>query len=244
MSRTFESRVEFFAFRLETGFGQILPNVRPAGPTDDDARERPGHEEAIPGAHGNCAPRLQMKRADARAGKRGELDGPELGAVDGTTRAVSGEDGGTAGFDDVLETQQTFSRAAGAGAANRFVSEELESPGDELAVETPADDDGCAGAAKVEGARQDALMPEAEDFGSRADAEGKRHSAGFSDGLEAPGAADNREQPPDEPRNHSQHNALPEGESGAGRSGHWVDSKAAAAVRSRLRPTNPSTPGS
>ena len=117
------------------------------------------------------------------------LMGPDLGAVDGAARAVGGEDGGMPGFDDLLEAEQTFARAAGAGAAHRFESEDLESPGDQLAVETPADDDGCAGAAKVEGARQDALMPEAEDFGSRADAEGKRHSAGFSDGLEAPGAA-------------------------------------------------------
>ncbi len=145
-----------------------------------------------------------MKSADARAGESGELDGAHFGAINRAAGAVGGEDGGAAAFDDLLEAEQAFARAARAGAAHGFESEELESAGDQFAVEALADDDGGAGAAEVKRAGQDALVPEAEDLGAGAFAEGKRRGAFFGDGLEAPGAADDREQRPDQARNHGQ----------------------------------------
>ena len=69
-------------------------------------------------------------------------------------------------------------------------------------------------------------MPEAKDLGACALAEGKRGGALLGDGLEAPGAADDREQRPDEARNYGQHEALAQGELFAGCCGHFVDFRA------------------
>ena len=151
-----------------------------------------------------------MKCADARTGKSGELDGAGFRLVNRAARAVGGEDCGTAGFDSVLEAEQALARAARAGAAHGFVSEELESARDELAVEALADDDGCAAAAEVERAGQNTLMPEAKNFSGRSGAEGKRRGAFFGDGFKTPGSADDREQHPDEARNNGQHDSLTE----------------------------------
>src|ERR1039458_2802121 len=115
-----------------------------------------------------------MKSADARASETGEFDGAGFSLVNRAARAVGGEDRGAAGFDDLLEAEQAFTSAARAGAAHGFVSEETESAGDQFAVEALTDDDGCAGAAKVERAGQNTLVPEAEDFSGRSGAEGKR----------------------------------------------------------------------
>ena len=85
----------------------------PACPTDDDAREGAGHEEAVPGVHDPGVFGLEMKCADGCAGELRQLDGAHLGAVDGTARAVGGEDGGAvAAVDEGLEPEQTFTGAA------------------------------------------------------------------------------------------------------------------------------------
>src|SRR3984957_11682835 len=131
-----------------------------------------------------------MERADARAGESGELDGAEFRAINRAARSVGGEDRRVAGFDNLLETEQAFARAARAGAAHGFVSEELKRAGDELAVEALADDDGCPCSAEVKSAGQNALVPEAEDFGGGSGAERKRRCSLFGDGFKAPGAAD------------------------------------------------------
>lgn len=164
-----------------------------------------------------------MKCADARAGDSGQLDGAKFRAINRAARAVSGEDSRVAGFDDLLEAKQAFARAARAGAADGFVSEELKRAGDKLAVEALADDDGCACSAEVESAGKDTLVPEAEDFGGGSGAEGKRCCSLFGDGFKAPGAADDRKHRPDEAGNDGQGDALPKGELLAGGGGHWVD---------------------
>ena len=71
-----------------------------------------------------------------------------------------------------------------------------------------ADDDGCAGATEIKCAGQNALVPETENFGSRASAKGERRCAKFGDGFKAPGATDDREQGPDEARDHGQDDPL------------------------------------
>ena len=214
-ARAFDGGVEFFAFLLELVLGKIGGNVGPSRPTDHDARERLGHQEAIPGTHGPGALGLQMKGADGRAGHLRELDGAHLGAIDGTARAVGGEDGGMAALDHLLESQQAFARAAGAGAAHGVKAEELEDARDQFAVEALADEDGGVGAAEVEGAGKHALVPEAEDLRARAFAEGKRRDALLGDDFKAPGAAHEPEQRPNQARNHGQHEALAEGEPGS-----------------------------
>src|ERR1700722_11638487 len=139
-----------------------------------------------------------------------------------------------AGFDCLLETEQGFLSAARAGTADGLVSEELEGARDQFAVEALADDDGCAGATEIKRAGQDALVPEAKDFGSCSSAEGERRCAKFGDGLETPGATDDREQSPNEARDHGQDDPLaqrelwPCGDLFGAFSGHSVDFTAAA----------------
>ncbi len=94
----------------------------------------------------------------------GQLDGAHLGLVDGAARAVGGEDGGAAGFDDVGQAEQPLARAAGAGAAHGVEAKHLENAGDQFAVEALADEDDGAGVAEVDRAGQHALVPEAEDI--------------------------------------------------------------------------------
>ena len=148
--------------------------------------------------------------------------GPDLVRKIGPRGPSGGEDGGAACFDNVLEAKQRFLCAARAGAADGFVSKEPECARDELAIEALADDDGCAGASEIKRAGQNALVPEAEDLGACALAEGKWGGAQFGDCLEAPGAADKREQRPNEARDNGQN----EGGGAklfAGCGGHWVD---------------------
>ena len=57
-------------------------------------------------------------------------------------------------------------------------------------------------------------MPEAEDSRAGALAVDSGVDALFGDHFKAPGAADNRQQRPHQARNHGQHKALAEGESG------------------------------
>src|SRR5580692_11515455 len=113
-----------------------------------------------------------------------------------------------AGFDCLLETEQGFLSAARAGTADGLVSEELKGARDQFAVEALADDDGCAGATEIKCAGQNALVPEAEDFCACASAKGKRCGAKFGNGFKAPGATDEREQSPDEARDHGQDDPL------------------------------------
>ena len=170
----------------------------PAGPAHGDAGEGFGDEEAIPGVDDPGALGFEMECADGRAGELGELDGARLGAIDGSARTVGGEDGGRAALDDLLEAEEAVAAAGGAGAARGMETEELEGAGDELAVEALADDDGGVGAAEVEGAGEHALMPEAEYLGGCAIAFGEGNRAVFGEDFKAPGAADGRQQRPDE----------------------------------------------
>jgi len=90
----------------------------------------------------------------------------------------------------------------------------MQSSRDEFAVETATDNDGGMGAAEIESAGKDTLVPKAEDFAFGAEAEGKRGGAFFGYGLEAPGAADEGEQRPDQARHDGQRETLAEGEFG------------------------------
>ncbi len=110
------------------------------------------------------------------------------------------------------ESKERLRCAARAGTAHGFVSEELECAGDELAVETLADDDGRAGATEIKRAGQHALMPETEDLGAGAHTKGKRRGTQLGDGLKAPGAAHDGKQGPNKARDKSQQEALAERE--------------------------------
>src|SRR5579859_6030936 len=102
----FEGCVQFLARRFELIGCQVRGNGDALCPTDYDAGEWFGNEEAIPGTHHPCALRLQMEDADGRGGELGELDGAHLGLVDGAAGAVGGEDGGAATLDYALEPEQ------------------------------------------------------------------------------------------------------------------------------------------
>ncbi len=184
-------------------------------PTDADAREGLGHQEPIPGADGPGVLGLQVKGADGRAGHLRQLDGAHLGAVDGAARTVGGKDGRLAAFDHLRQAQQPFARAARAGAAHGMKAEQAENARNQFAVEALADENGGAGAAVIDGAGQHALMPETENLEPRAQPVEKRGNALFGNHFKAPGEADKRKQRPHHARNHGQHKALGEGESGS-----------------------------
>jgi len=104
-----------------------------------------------------------MECADGCSGELRQLDGAHLGAVDGAARAVGGEDGGVAASMTDLSPSNP-SRAPReleprtARKVNRLRMRVIK-----FAVEALADEDGGAGTAVVDGARQHALVPEAED---------------------------------------------------------------------------------
>ena len=75
-----------------------------------------------------------------------------------------------------------------------------------------ADEDGGAGTAVVDGAREYALVPETEDARSCTCAVEERRRAFLSDDFEAPGEADERDESPDDAGDEGQYDALGEGE--------------------------------
>src|SRR6185437_9610928 len=119
-----------------------------------------------------------------------------------------------------------------------------EDASDEFAIEAAADEDGCTGAAEVDGARQHALVPEAVNFCTGAFAKGESDGALFGDGLKTPGAAEDCDQRPDDARGQRQNYSLHEREprasvswcgglrrnAGLVRGGHCVNSSGVSGV--------------
>src|ERR1700738_3153654 len=138
---TLDRRVQFEATGFKLVCGEAGGDMRIAYPAHNNPREWFGDKEAIPGVDNPCALRLQMKCADGGAGALRELDGAHLGLVDGAARAVGSEDRRCAAFEYALEPHQAFAARAGTGAADRTKAKEPQSAGDELAVETAADED-------------------------------------------------------------------------------------------------------
>ena len=161
-----------------------------------------------------------MEGADARARRACQLDGADLGLINGAARSVGGKYGRMSAFDHALQSQQAFAGATGTGAARGPESEQLQSARDELAVEAAADNDGCPRMPKVKGAGKHALVPETKNLRSRSLAIREWRGAVLGDGLEAPGVTHQPQERPHHARRHSQNNALAEGECAVGFAGH------------------------
>ena len=80
------------------------------------------------------------------------------------------------------------------------------------------------GAAVVIGAGEDTLVPEAVDFAAGGEAVEGGSYAVFGEDFEAPGAAHDHEQSPDEAWDDGQGQALGQGEAADGECGHSFDS--------------------
>ena len=111
--------------------------------------------------------RLQVEAAYGRAADLGEFDGSGFGFVDWAARAVGGEDGRRFVVEDAAQGDEAFAASATAGASDGAEAEELQGARDEFAVEALADEDCGVCRAEVEGAGQDALVPEGVDFAAR-----------------------------------------------------------------------------
>jgi hypothetical protein len=202
---------------------EVARNLGPLRPAHADPREWLGNEKAVPRFHHPSALGLQMKGADGSAGELGELDGAHLGLIDGAERAVGGEDGGAAALDHVDQAHQAFARASRTGAAHGIEAEHPENAGDEFAVEAAADEDNGARAAEVNGAGEDALVPETVNLGAGFLTEYDGGDAFFSDDAKAPGETENPEQRPHNARNNGQDESLGEGKAWTGAGGHSDD---------------------
>lgn len=215
-----EGVIELMKEMALRGFLGVCGDVGPLAPAYGDAGEGLGDLEAVPGASGPGVLGFEVEAADGGLADLGELDGAGLGLVDGAARAVGGEDGGGSLFEDVAESDQAFAASAGAGAADGAVAEALEGASDELAVKGLADEDGGVGAAEVEGAGEDALMPEAVDFTRRGEAVEGWGDAVFGEDFKTPGAAEGLEENPDEAGDDGEGEALGDGEGPLARLGH------------------------
>src|ERR1035438_9916833 len=101
-------------------------------------------------------------------------------------------------------------------------AEHLQDPGDQFAVEAPADKDCGMSLAEIHGTRKHALMPEAEDLPPRTKAHDQRCHSFLGNLFKAPGTADNPQKRPHDTRDNGQHNTLDKCELGLG--GHSDDS--------------------
>ena len=108
-------------------------------------------------------------------------------------------------------------------------TEELEGAGDKFAVEALADEDGGSRLAKVIGAGEYALVPEAVDFSAGGEAVEGRRDARFRYDFKAPRAAYDHEQGPGDSWDDGQGQALCPFESGGG--GHVLIVARAVSVR-------------
>ena len=91
-----------------------------------------------------------MKCADRSAGKLRQFDGAHLGSVNGPARAIRGEDGSLAIFNDGLEAKQARTCGARTGAAHGIEAEHTQDARDEFAIEAAADKNHGIRSAEVE----------------------------------------------------------------------------------------------
>src|SRR6185437_8498721 len=212
--------VQLGAFRLELAFRDVAGDGEAFRPTDHDARKRLGNQEAVPRIDDPSALGLQVEDADGGAGELLEFDGPHFCLVDGTARSIGGEDCGTAAFDYAFEPEQSFAACARTRSACSVEAEHAQDACDQLAVKAAADEDDGVSSAEIEGAGQDALVPEAVNLAPGFLAESDRRYAFLGDHLIAPRKADDPEQHPNDARHDGQNHALRQRESGVLLFGH------------------------
>ena len=211
-----QGNVELVAQRLEFFVGGFFGDHRPEAPAYDNAGERLGEEEPVPGVNHLGSLWLEMERAYRSSGELGKFQGTHLGAVDGPARPIGCENGRSSFVENAAQAEDSLLAPAGTGASNGVVAEKLECAGDQFAVEALADEDGRSSAAEVKGARKDALVPEAVDLSAGGKAVKGRGYAFFRNYLETPSAADGHKQSPDKTGDDCQGEALGESEFGRG----------------------------
>ena len=197
---------------LELGCGSVDGrDVR--GPGKDDARERFGDEETVPGGERPGAVRHSGKGADPGcADQLGELYGAGLGDHRRPSRAIDGEGADVAisvGFGHLL---QRGGAAARGRAANGAEAEPLDGARDQLAIEAARDEDGDAAAAEAVRAHQQGAVPEGVDRGAGdLVARGARGGCRFEAVLVAQGRPEQADEQRGERRDDRQGEALAEG---------------------------------
>jgi hypothetical protein len=101
----FEVLVELGAEGFQLLVGRLFGDEGPVAPAYGDFGEGFGDLETIPGAGYPGFLRFEVEAADGGAGELGQFDWAELGLVDGTAGAVSGEDGWSAFVEDFAEAE-------------------------------------------------------------------------------------------------------------------------------------------
>ncbi len=74
--------IQFLALGFKLLRGRVGGYVRPLRPAHDDAGKWLGNQKAIPGFHGPCSLRLQVKSTNGRACHLGKFDWAHFGFVD------------------------------------------------------------------------------------------------------------------------------------------------------------------
>src|SRR5579872_3672433 len=108
-----------------------------------------------------------MKGADRGPGHLCQLDWPHLGLIDGPARSICGEDRCAPGLDHPFQAEYPLATTARARSAHRIEAKQPQNASNQLAIETLANKNDGSGSAKIEGAGQNALMPEAVDLRAR-----------------------------------------------------------------------------
>lgn len=219
----FHCIIQLLAQWLELRFIRVARNVRPSSPAHTNAGEGFGNKEAIPGVERPGMLGLEVKTANGRTCDLREFNGAHFCLVDGPARAIGGEDCCIAFFNDAFEAEQALSGTARTGTADCAVVEFQKNTRDEFTVEAAADEDVRERMAKVHGAGQYALVPEAVDLRAGFLAEEHRCDALFCDDFKAPGAAYDPEQRPDDARDKEERDPLAEGEGSSGSRSHSDD---------------------
>ena len=191
-----DGSIQLLTLRFKLLCGHMSGDHGGPRPTNANARERLGNQEMIPRMQGPGMFRFEMKSIENRPGHLSELDGPHFRFVNRTTRSIGGEDRSPAGLDDLVESHQSVPAATGTGAAHGIVAKHSENARDQFTIKALTNENHRARMAKINRARQDALMPEAEDFIWRYLAERNRRGTFFGNDLKAPGAPPDTHQRP------------------------------------------------
>lgn len=158
-----------------------------ACPSDGDAREGFGDEEAVPGAELPGAVGVWVADADGGVDELSELGDARLGDHGGAAGAIGSDSAVVAGEVGALKVAQARGAVPGAGAANGKEAHSFGGAGDQFPIEAAAYEDRKTVVAEGPYAGKHAAMPEGVDGRSgNIEADG---SAGFADVLVAESGA-------------------------------------------------------
>ena len=218
--RKFSSFLNYFLGRLGQFDGAVKRGLYGsqvgwdwACPSDGDAREGFGDEEAIPGAELPGAVGVNVTGVDHRVDELGEVGDAGFGHHGGTPGAVGRDGTVVSGEIGALEVAEAGSTVAGAGAADGEEAHVLGGTGDELAVEALADEESKAMVPEGPYPCEEAAVPKGVD-GRSGDVEADR-GAGFADVLVAESCAQAQGNNARNSRNNCENDALLEGVGGS-----------------------------